>query len=67
MGARYTVKRLPVVLVFSEYYERVDDAFYREKQIQGWSRKKKKALISGCLEILRPLAECQNETHFLNL
>ena len=46
-GARYTSKRLPVELVYFEEYDRIDDAFNREKQIQGWVRKKKKALIQG--------------------
>ena len=46
-GANYTKSRLPVKLVYSEEYDRIDDAFYREKQVQRWSRKKKEALISG--------------------
>jgi putative endonuclease len=46
-GANYTKKRLPVKLVYFEEYDRIDDAFYREKQVQGWSRKKKAALING--------------------
>lgn len=46
-GANYTKKRLPVRLVYFEEYDRIDDAFYREKQVQGWSRKKKQALING--------------------
>ncbi len=49
-GANYTKKRLPVELVYYEQYERIDEAFYREKQIQGWSKKKKKALIEGHFE-----------------
>lgn len=44
-GSNYTKKRLPVTLVYLEEFERVDEAFYREKQIQGWSHKKKEALI----------------------
>lgn len=47
LGANYTKKRLPVKLVYFEEYSRIDEAFYREKQIQGWSRKKKLALIEG--------------------
>ena len=43
-GSRYTAKRLPVSLVYCEEFERVEDAFDREKQVQGWSRKKKKPL-----------------------
>ena len=47
LGANHTRKRLPVKLVYSEEYDRIDDAFYREKQVQGWCRKKKEALIRG--------------------
>ncbi|WP_442847216.1 GIY-YIG nuclease family protein [Leeuwenhoekiella sp. H156] len=46
-GARFTAKHLPVKLVYHESHSRIDVAFYREKQIQGWSRKKKEALISN--------------------
>ncbi|MCO5254565.1 MAG: GIY-YIG nuclease family protein [Bacteroidetes bacterium] len=65
-GANYTAKHLPVKLVYFEEYGRIDEAFYREKQIQGWSRKKKEALIAGLTEELKELAECINETHSKN-
>ena len=55
-GANYTRKRLPVKLIYYEEYNRIDEAFYREKQIQGWSRKKKEALIEGKQELLPKLA-----------
>jgi len=42
----FTFKRRPVVLVFSETYDRLLDAIAREKQIKGWSRRKKEALIA---------------------
>jgi len=64
-GAKYTKRRLPVKLVYFEEYDRIDEAFYREKQIQGWSRKKKEALINANIDELKKLAQCQNETrHF---
>ncbi|MEH1947942.1 MAG: GIY-YIG nuclease family protein [Nostoc sp.] len=66
-GANHTAKQLPVKLVFCEYYQCVVDAFEREKQVQGWSRKKKQALISGDTNLLHNLAECQNETHYSRL
>lgn len=46
-GANHTKKRLPVKLVYYEEFDRIDEAFYREKQVQGWSRKKKEALINS--------------------
>ncbi|PRD45106.1 hypothetical protein C5748_02460 [Phyllobacterium phragmitis] len=42
----YTWNRRPVELVFSETYDLVKDAIAREKQIKGWSRRKKEALIA---------------------
>lgn len=55
-GANHTKKRLPVSLIYYEEFERIDDAFYREKQVLGWSRKKKEALINGKPELLPTLA-----------
>ena len=46
-GANYTKTRLPVVLVYYEEYLRIDKAFYRERQIHGWTHRKKLALIEG--------------------
>jgi len=65
-GANHTKKHLPVKLVYFEEYARIDHAFYREKQVQGWSRKKKEALINGMPQKLHELAECMNETHYKN-
>ena len=46
-GANHTKRYGPVELVYFEIYQRIDFAYYREKQIQGWTRKKKQALIDG--------------------
>ena len=62
-GANHTKKRLPIKLIYVEEYQRIDTAFYREKQIQGWRRDKKQALIEGRLGDLSGLAECKNKTH----
>jgi putative endonuclease len=43
----YTWSRRPVSLVWSEYFDRITDAIAAERQIKGWSRAKKEALISG--------------------
>ena len=56
-GANYTRKRLPVKLVYYEEYDRIDEAYYREKQIQGWSHKKKKSLIESNIERLHLLSK----------
>lgn len=56
-GSRYTTGRLPVQLVYCEEYDRVSNAFYREKQVQGWTRRKREALINGNPELLPTLAK----------
>lgn len=56
-GANFTKKRLPVKLLYYEEYKRIDHAFYREKQIQGWSRKKKEALMRQDFDGLKILAK----------
>lgn len=61
-GANHTKKRLPVALVYFEEFQRIDEAFYRQKQVQGRSRKKKKALVAGFHEKLSELS--RNYTQF---
>jgi len=65
LGANYTKKKQPVKLVYYEYYPRIDEAFYREKQVQGWSRAKKKALIESKSEDLPELSK--NYTQYRNV
>jgi putative endonuclease len=55
-GANHTKSRLPVALIYYEEYERIDHAFYREKQVQRWRREKKEALINGSPGLLPVLA-----------
>jgi putative endonuclease len=57
LGSRYTSGRLPVKLVYAEEYERITDAYSREKKVQNWSRAKREALINGNYEKLPPLAK----------
>ena len=56
-GAKYTSQRLTVKLVYSEEYERVVDAYTREKQVQNWSRAKREALINDNEQSLPALAK----------
>ena len=56
-GAAYTRRRRPVRLLYAEEYDRVDEAFAREKQVQNWSRNKRMALIDGRLEDLPQLSK----------
>ena len=55
-GANFTANNLPVKLVYYETFDRIDEAFAREKQIQKWSRAKKIALIQGDTEKLKNLS-----------
>ena len=55
-GAKYTQKRLPVILVFSTEFATIEEAFIREKQVQGWSRAKREALIRGDYDALPELS-----------
>ena len=56
-GANYTKKKAPVKLVYVENFERIDEAFEREKQIQGWSHAKKQALVENRQHELPALAK----------
>nr|WP_321454320.1 GIY-YIG nuclease family protein [uncultured Carboxylicivirga sp.] len=60
-GANFTKKHLPVNLVYYEEYDNIADAFYREKQIQGWGRKKKLALIENRHHELPQLSKCKSK------
>jgi putative endonuclease len=52
----YTARRRPVVLVFQQYFERIEDAVSAERQVKGWRREKKEALILGDLAALPALS-----------
>ena len=52
----YTATRRPVTLVFAQEFERVDDAISAERQVKGWSRAKKEALMRADFDGLRELS-----------
>lgn len=53
----YTFSRRPVVLAFSEHYDRIDEAVAAERRLKGWSRAKKEAYMRGDFEALSALAK----------
>jgi len=53
----FTSIRRPVELVWSQYFERITNAIAAERQIKGWSRAKKEALIAGDWSLLRQLSK----------
>ena len=52
----YTKPRRPVVLVYAQWFEGMTEAFAAERQLKGWSRAKKEALIVGKFALLAELA-----------
>jgi predicted GIY-YIG superfamily endonuclease len=53
----YTALRRPVRLVFHQRFERIEDAIAAERQIKGWRRAKKEALIRGEYDLLQELSK----------
>jgi predicted GIY-YIG superfamily endonuclease len=60
-GAAYTAVRRPVVLVYHEVTDEKSVAMRREKQIKGWSKAKKEALIRRDIELLKNLARSHSD------
>ena len=52
----YTSVRRPVALVFHQHFDRLKDAAAAERQVKGWPREKKEALIRGDFTSLPTLA-----------
>lgn len=61
----YTFRRRPVKLVFTQHFPHVEDAIAFEKQVKGWRREKKEALIRGDWDALPELS--RNYTDFNDL
>ena len=55
-GRHFTSYAQPKGVLYSEIFENNSLAYAREKQIKGWSRAKKRALIAGHLKELRQLS-----------
>jgi len=53
----YTYTRRPIKVLYVVQFPTRDDAFRTERQIKGWNRKKKRALINGDLDILKYLSK----------
>jgi predicted GIY-YIG superfamily endonuclease len=59
----YTAKRLPVRLVYSDWFRTRDEAFEAEHKLKKWTRAKKLALASGNIDLLKQLARRRTATH----
>jgi putative endonuclease len=53
----YTKSRRPVVLVYSEWFDRVVDAIASERKLKKWTRAKKEAFIHGDFGSLHQLSK----------
>jgi len=56
----YTYSRRPVELKYFEIFTDVNQAIAREKQLKGWSRKKKQALIVENFDKLKELSKSKS-------
>jgi len=52
----YTARRRPVVLIWAQDFDRLTDAIHAERQLKGWRREKKEALMRGDADALRTLS-----------
>jgi putative endonuclease len=52
----FTYKRRPLKLVFYETFGDINQAIAFEKQVKGWRREKKEAIINGKWELLPDLS-----------
>ena len=57
----YTFKRRPVGLKYEEHFNNIQNAIAYEKQLKGWSRKKKEALFKGDYQSIRELAKSRKK------
>ena len=53
----YTEMRLPVEVVFVQSFNKRDEALAAERQIKGWLRKKKEALIKNNWQLISLLSK----------
>ena len=53
----YTFTRRPLVLVHSSDFHHIDEAIAWEKQLKGWSRAKKAALIENDWPLISPASQ----------
>ena len=60
-GADFTKGHLPFKLVYTEEYSTLEEAYKRERQLHGWSRAKKEALIRGDIEALKQLSKSKKK------
>jgi predicted GIY-YIG superfamily endonuclease len=58
----YTFSRRPVKLIWMDEFSTKDEAFVFERQVKGWNRKKKEALIRGDWEAIHQIVKEERTT-----
>ncbi|MSP45438.1 MAG: GIY-YIG nuclease family protein [Xanthobacteraceae bacterium] len=53
----HTATRRPVTLLFAQHFDSITDAIAAERQVKGWSRAKKEALMQGDWNRLKLLSQ----------
>jgi putative endonuclease len=59
----FTYIRRPVILKYFEHFIEAAQGIAREKQLKGWSRKKKEALFQEDYELLKRLSLAKASNH----
>jgi len=59
----FTYIRRPVILKYFEHFKEAAQGIAREKQLKGWSRKKKEALFQEDYKLLKKLSLAKASNH----
>ncbi len=62
----YTFDKRPLILVFYEAFQDINQVIAFEKKVKGWTRKKKEALIEKNWDKIKELSVCRNTTSHLH-
>ena len=61
-GSKFTKRHLPQRIAYIEEFQTKTLALKREKQIKGWSKTKKRALIEGNISLLKQLSKSRKRS-----
>ena len=63
----YTYTRRPLKVVYVAEFATRDDAFDAERQVKGWSRRKKLALINNEFYLLKYLSKNNSQKYLIRI
>lgn len=58
----YTFTRRPVELKYQQHFQQIEETIKWEKQLKGWSRKKKEALIMNNWDEVKRLGKSKDKS-----